>query len=62
MLLETDAPYLPPTPHRGKRNEPSFLMHVADTISASLEIPLEQVKEFTTENAQRLFHLNPSTP
>jgi TatD DNase family protein len=61
MLLETDAPYLPPTPHRGKRNEPSFLIHIADHISTTLEIPFEQVKQFTTENAQRLFNLNSLT-
>jgi len=61
MLLETDAPYLPPAPHRGKRNEPSFLIHIADRISDVLEIPFEQVKQFTSENAQHLFNLNSQT-
>jgi TatD DNase family protein len=61
MLLETDAPYLPPAPHRGKRNEPSFLIHIADLISDVLEIPIERVKKFTSENAQHLFNLNSQT-
>jgi TatD DNase family protein len=61
MLLETDAPYLPPAPHRGKRNEPSFLIHIADRISDVLEIPIERVKKFTSENAQHLFNLNSQT-
>ena len=58
MLLETDAPYLPPSPHRGKRNEPSFLIHIADRISTALEIPIERVKKITSENAQELFNLD----
>jgi TatD DNase family protein len=61
ILLETDSPYLPPTPHRGKRNEPSFLIHIADRISDVLEIPLERVKKFTSENAKELFNLNSQT-
>lgn len=61
ILLETDSPYLPPTPHRGKRNEPSFLIHIADRISDVLEIPLDRVKKFTSENAERLFNINSQT-
>lgn len=58
LVLETDAPYLPPTPHRGKRNEPSFLIHIADALSNVLAIPVAEVKKITSENARRLFNLN----
>ena len=58
LLLETDAPYLPPTPYRGKRNEPSYLAHIADILSNALEIPEREAIRMTTENAQRLFNLN----
>jgi TatD DNase family protein len=58
IVLETDAPYLPPTPHRGKRNEPSYLIHIADALSNVLAIPVTEVNKITSENARRLFNLN----
>ena len=58
LVLETDAPYLPPTPHRGKRNEPSFLIHIADALSNVLAIPVAEANKITSENARRLFNLN----
>jgi TatD DNase family protein len=58
LVLETDAPYLPPAPHRGKRNEPSYLIHIADALSNALEIPVVEVNNITSENARRLFNLN----
>jgi TatD DNase family protein len=58
LVLETDAPYLPPTPHRGKRNEPSYLIHIADALSNVLAIPVAEVNKITSENARRLFNLN----
>ena len=57
IVLETDAPYLPPTPHRGKRNEPSYLIHIADALSNALAMPVMEVKKVTSENARHLFNL-----
>jgi TatD DNase family protein len=55
ILIETDAPYLAPVPHRGKTNEPSFVRHVATEIAALRGTSLEAVAEATTENFCRLF-------
>lgn len=57
LLVETDAPYLAPMPRRGKRNEPSFVRHVAEHVAALRGIPFEAVAEATTANARRLFGL-----
>lgn len=57
IVLETDAPYLAPVPHRGKRNEASFLTYVIDRLSAALNLSPEDVAERTTENARKLFNL-----
>ncbi len=56
ILLETDAPYLTPHPHRGKRNEPSYIPLIAAEIARLQEISLEEVAEATTANAEHLFH------
>ncbi|MBC6410083.1 MAG: TatD family hydrolase [Ekhidna sp.] len=55
IVLETDAPYLAPTPKRGERNEPKLLTHICEKISAYLEMSFEEVDELTTRNAERLF-------
>ncbi len=55
VVLETDAPYLAPVPHRGKRNQPSYIKHVAEKLSALLELPFEEVAAITTTNAEKLF-------
>ena len=55
LLLETDSPYLAPVPHRGKRNEPAFVVHTARTIAAVRGISLQEVAEQTTANFVRLF-------
>lgn len=55
MLVETDAPYLAPVPHRGKTNEPAFVVHVAEEIARLRGLSLEQVAEATTRNFFRLF-------
>lgn len=55
ILLETDAPYLTPVPHRGKRNEPSYLIHVLDKLSNVYGVSSEEICVKTTENAKRLF-------
>lgn len=57
VLLETDCPYLTPVPHRGKRNEPAYVKHVAEAVSKIKEIPIQKVEQVTTENATRLFRL-----
>jgi len=55
LLIETDAPYLTPHPHRGERNEPSYTTLVAQKMSELSEKPIGQVASLTTGNAQRLF-------
>lgn len=55
ILLETDAPFLAPIPHRGKRNEPKYLVHIAEKIAQILNITQEKVCEMTSKNAQKLF-------
>ncbi len=55
MLIETDAPYLAPVPHRGKTNEPGFVKHVAEEIARLKEISPEEVGEATSRNFRRLF-------
>jgi len=62
LLLETDGPYLAPVPHRGKRNEPGFVRHVAERIALVREMPVDQLIEVTGENARRVFQLQASAP
>lgn len=57
LLLETDSPYLAPTPHRGKRNEPSYLRHIAECVSGLLNVTLDDLVRVTTQNAIKLFNL-----
>lgn len=57
IVLETDAPYLAPVPCRGKRNEPSFLVHTAKRIAEILGMPLEDFAAVTTANVKDLFQL-----
>lgn len=56
ILLETDAPYLAPVPFRGKLNTPAYLKYIAQEIANLKNIDIEQVKEQTTLNAQRIFN------
>ena len=58
LILETDAPYLSPVPFRGKRNESSYLIHVAEKLAEILGLQLQEVAEKTTANAQTLFKLS----
>jgi TatD DNase family protein len=55
LLIETDAPYLAPTPHRGKTNEPAYVVHVAEEIARLRKEPLERIAQATTDNFFRLF-------
>jgi TatD DNase family protein len=59
LLLETDAPYMTPVPHRGKRNEPAFVAHVAEALAEKLGRPLREVCEMTSRAAGRLFGFPP---
>jgi TatD DNase family protein len=60
LLLETDSPWLPPTPHRGKRNEPAFVVHTAAALAAVRGISNSDVAAITTANALRVFGLQPT--
>jgi TatD DNase family protein len=55
LLIETDAPYLAPEPFRGKRNEPSYLVHIAGKIAELRDISIQDLARITTLNAKRLF-------
>lgn len=57
ILLETDSPYLAPVPHRGKRNESAYIVHIARQIAETLGVTEEEVAEATTANAARLFSI-----
>lgn len=57
VVLETDAPYLSPVPHRGQRNEPAFLADTARKIAEVYGITLEALAEATTDNAKTLFKI-----
>lgn len=57
LVLETDSPYLAPAPNRGKRNESSYLIHIAKKISEIYQVSLEEVAITTSENAEKLFKL-----
>lgn len=55
LLVETDAPYLAPVPHRGRRNEPAYVVHTARRLAELRGEPLEKLAEATTANFQRIF-------
>lgn len=55
MVLETDSPYLAPAPHRGKRNESSYLLVIAEKLAQVHGVPLAEVAEMTTRNAKAVF-------
>lgn len=57
IILETDAPYLTPVPFRGKENQPAYVKYVAEEISYLRGIPVEEVAEITTRNAERIYHI-----
>lgn len=58
LLLETDAPYLAPAPHRGKRNEPAFMRFTAEKVAEIKGMTVESLIRITSENARSLFNLS----
>ena len=57
LVLETDAPYLAPEPKRGRRNESSYLVYIAQRLAELYNVPVEKVAEITTMNARNLFRI-----
>ncbi len=57
IVLETDAPYVTPTPHRGKRNEPAYVKYVAEKLAEILEKSVEEVAETTTKNTREILRI-----
>ena len=55
IVLETDSPYLPPVPYRGKRNEPAYLLQVAEKLAEVYNLPVDTIATVTSENVERLF-------
>jgi TatD DNase family protein len=55
VVLETDAPYLSPTPYRGKRNESAYLTQIANKLTEIYEMPIEEIAAITTANATAIF-------
>jgi TatD DNase family protein len=55
LLVETDAPYLAPVPHRGRRNEPAFVRQVAERVAAVRGLPVDEAVALTGANARRVF-------
>ncbi|MEL7832471.1 TatD family hydrolase [Fodinibius sp. Rm-B-1B1-1] len=58
MIIETDAPYLAPHPKRGKRNEPSFVIHTAARLAEVMNLSIEEVERVTDRNALSLFRMS----
>jgi len=59
LLLETDAPFLSPVPHRGRRNESSYLLEIATKVAEIYNLTKEEIGQITTQNALRLYQLTP---
>jgi TatD DNase family protein len=57
IILETDSPYLTPVPYRGKRNESSYLVHIAEKLSEIYSISIKEVEDLTTKSALELFKI-----
>ena len=57
IVLETDCPYLAPTPYRGKRNDSSMIAYVAEELAAIKQVPVEEVLRITNENGRKLYNI-----
>ena len=58
LLVETDSPYLAPVPYRGKKNEPAYVKHVAETLAQVREKSFEEIAQITTNNCKELFGIS----
>ena len=57
IVVETDSPWLPPSPHRGKRNESSYTRIIAEKLAEIYQIPVEEVAEITTKSALEIYKI-----
>ena len=57
IVLETDCPYMAPVPHRGKRNDPGYLCHMAEKLAEIRGLSIEEIHAITTENGRRLYRI-----
>lgn len=57
ILVETDAPYLAPVPHRGRRNEPAYLVNTAEAVARHRAVSVEELAKTTTQNAESVFRI-----
>jgi TatD DNase family protein len=55
IVLETDAPYLSPSPHRGKRNESSYITYVIEKLATIYKLSFNEIANITTENSKKVF-------
>ena len=55
IVLETDSPYLAPVPYRGKRNESSYIVNVAEKLAEIYQMPVSEIARLTTENSKQVF-------
>lgn len=58
LLIETDAPYLAPTPHRGKQNQPAYVQHVAEALATIRDTSVEHIAEISRNNFYQLFNVS----
>lgn len=58
ILVETDAPYLAPVPHRGRRNEPSYLVNTAEAVARHRAVTVDELARTTTQNANKVFRIH----
>ena len=57
IVLETDAPYLAPTPYRGKRNESAYITNVVDKLVDIYDLTFQEIAEITTQNSKDVFRI-----
>ena len=57
IVLETDCPYMAPVPHRGKRNDPGYLCHMAEKLAEIRGLSVAEIYQITTENGKRLYRI-----
>lgn len=58
IVLETDCPYMAPVPHRGKRNDPGYLVYMAEKLAEIRNLPVEEIHRVTMENGKRLYRIS----